>query len=245
MHLTKARRSSQAPSRQRRAGVFAAAFVALVALAPASRATVLLLPTNYTIGAGARQVVGTFTDAQLGATDTQLVITYSTTRSDVSNTGDSWLTLGANANGPENFKVATESDIGLLTRTQSGSPGQHQIFDDGASAGSAASAFTLAGSAVQITIDVPNKFNGTSNVVFQIDEGTTTFAMADRTLTRSMDWDRTPAPGSAAFVLAAQGFAHDVQNFTVQAVPEPTSLALVALAATATLGRRRRRRGGV
>jgi hypothetical protein len=184
--------------------------------------------------------VVTLTDADLAGA-TSLVITYSVTRGALGG-GDAWFVLGANAAGTGNIAVATNSDFGALTRTRtdvSGGDNSHEFFQDGAANGSPASLFTSAGNAVRITLLTPTGFTGSSIATYEVDEGTTLFMTADKTMTQTIDWDRTP--GVAAFSVATNGAAHSVQNLTFDAVPEPATAVSALLGAGLLLGRRQRR----
>lgn len=216
--------------------VATAAFLSLFFTVGPLGAAVLFGPTSFTQAANSRGIITTLTNAQL-AGNTQLIASYSITRNGTEN-GDSWFTLGANATAGIHINVANMSDFGALTRTRVDIADTHQFFEDTMSVGTPASIFTSAGDAVRVILNVPTGFTGTSTATFLIDEGTTTFVTADKTLTRTIDWDRTP--GTAVFEGAANGYSQNILNFTLTTVPEPSRLMLLGLGGVLMARRRRR-----
>lgn len=213
-----------------------ALFLSILSIFAASQAgaVVVLGPVSNNYSAGTLSNLGTVTNAQV-AGYSQLIITYSVTNAADSNTA--WFGLGINSSDTSsttNVMTASTNFAALLRTTMTS--GSHQTFATGGTTGSTPSAaFTSAGASVRIIIDITNGFTGSSAYTFSIDEGSTTFTNADKNLSGTMNWT---AP-QAVFTGSSYTVAHNLSNFTVQAVPEPGSFALAALGGLALLRRKR------
>lgn len=200
--------------------------------------------------------VTSLTSGDLGSNDT-LIVTYSVTRDNLLE-GQNWLTVGFNA-GSGFFDFTTGGVFAALlrTHTETGTTNPHGAFqatgswaganDDGVEFDAA----SPAEHAVRITIDGLNSggFTGVKNVTYEIDHYASSMLSADRTFTGTIDFGVTDAGldldirsfSSGAFRTANGTDAdHVVNNFTVNAVPEPGSLALLAPGGLCLFKRKRR-----
>ncbi|MGB0766193.1 MAG: PEP-CTERM sorting domain-containing protein [Phycisphaeraceae bacterium] len=201
--------------------------------------------------------VTSLTNGDLGGNDT-LVVTYSVTRENLLE-GQNWLTVGFNAGGPNMFSFTSGGVFAALlrTHTNTGTTDSHGAFqatgtwaggnDDGVDF----DAQSPAEHAVRISIDGLSSggFAGVKDITYEIDHYASSVVLADRTFTGTIDFGGTDVGlaldirsfSDGAFVANNGTDAdHVVNNFTVSAVPEPGSLALLGLGGLCMLKRRRR-----
>jgi len=207
--------------------------------------------TNQGVSQGAD-----ITTAQLGGED-ELVIEYSVTRGDLT-PGDTWLTVTFNT-ADTLFAFTSASLFHGLLRTNTGGTPNHGARGPGTWASGDASsvdfdAASPAEHAIRITVDGLSSggFNGVKNITWEIDHNASSFATADRSYTGAFDFgsDDQLEIDFHSFGAGNPSITpfHTVNNFTVSAVPEPGSLALLGLGGLLMLRRNsaqvtRRRRG--
>ncbi len=200
--------------------------VVLGASATQALAGILIGPTTVSIASGGYVNLGTITNAQVGSFDT-LVISYNVTRADLT-AGDAWLGVGINQTNTTELGTVLSSNAGFLTRTRSDSPlvdDKHQYFVTGSSLNvGVGSNIGVLGHSVRITITLSNQLNGTGSGIYEIDENSATFVTADHSLTRTFTFNPS---GSALFTAGARDKGHSLNNFTVTAIPEPSSMLLL------------------
>ena len=185
------------------------------------------------------------TTAQLGGDD-ELVIEYSVTRGDLT-PGDAWLTVTFNTTDGL-FDFTSSGLFHALLRTNTGATPSHGATSGGTwSSGDASSvdfdAASPAEHAVRITVDGLSSggFAGVKNITWEIDHNASSFATADRTYTNTIDFgsDNGLEIDFHSFESSGVSPDHTVNNFTVSAVPEPGSLALLGLGGLLIARRRR------
>lgn len=224
---------------------------ALLLLSPNARAAVILGPTTYTFASPPTAIVDvtTVTTAQLSGED-QLIISYSVTRGNTT-VGDSWVTATFNTADTNKFTFTTSGVFAALLRTNTDTTNTHAAFN--ATTGSWSpnntavdfDAATPSEHAVRITVGglSSSGFTGVKNITYEIDHYASTFGSADRIYTGTIDFGATDVGLNIDLRSNLAGNldpAHSVNNFTITAIPEPSTALLSGLFCLTALARRRR-----
>lgn len=222
--------------------------LATTALASGSAsAGVLYGPTDIEVPESINDVTS-LTTGDLGGND-ELIITYSITRG-TTDAGDSWLTMVFNRDPADN-KFTFGSVFGVFMKTKThetngySTPNATGSWGTGGNTGPLFGTGSPAEHAVRVTVSglSTGGFSGVKNVVVEIDHNASTVVTADRTFTGTFDFGGTDE--GLSIDLRSHGGSgvdpeHTANNFTITAVPEPGSLALLAVGGLCMFKRRRR-----